>query len=215
MIIVITGIPRAGTSAVAGVLHKMGCCMGTRFGEPDQKINPRGFFEDLDFVDMHSHIPNIGAGVEHWFNLRSVGRYNLSEQYKLLISLRAQYPVWGVKDLRMMHFFDQFVGAVGDEELRVIEVWRTPKAVIKSFDTYLKGKVAPKRLLSVYSDWFDLLMATWEIIGNNNLPLLPVVYDTLLSRPEETVATIADFVGVQPTNAAIAHIDRRLNRSGR
>lgn len=44
----VLGVPRSGTSVTAGILHHLGVFMGERF-LPTTKMNPRGFWHDLDF----------------------------------------------------------------------------------------------------------------------------------------------------------------------
>ena len=50
--VIVIGCYRTGTSAVAGVLHHLGVSMGKSF-DPPAKSNPKGFFEDLDFKNLH------------------------------------------------------------------------------------------------------------------------------------------------------------------
>lgn len=51
---IVLGAPRSGTSLLAGWLHQSGVLMGDRFLEPDEG-NPGGYFEDLDFLELHRH----------------------------------------------------------------------------------------------------------------------------------------------------------------
>src|SRR5215470_15228559 len=50
--LVVTGMHRSGTSLAASILRTSGVDMGERLMAP-QASNPAGFFEDLDFVELH------------------------------------------------------------------------------------------------------------------------------------------------------------------
>ena len=54
-IIIITGMHRSGTSLVAGILRTAGLHIGDKLLGPDD-FNPRGFFEDKDFVNLQENI---------------------------------------------------------------------------------------------------------------------------------------------------------------
>ena len=51
--LVVIGMSRSGTSFLSGWLHRSGIPMGSRFLEADDIMNTRGFFEDMDFLDIH------------------------------------------------------------------------------------------------------------------------------------------------------------------
>lgn len=46
LVIAVIGLPRTGTSCIAGVLHKLGIAAGTFFSPPNLN-NPKGNFEDM------------------------------------------------------------------------------------------------------------------------------------------------------------------------
>ena len=52
--ILVVGTGRSGTSAVAGILHKLGVHMGDRFVETGAE-NPYGTFECRKFQQINSH----------------------------------------------------------------------------------------------------------------------------------------------------------------
>lgn len=51
--LVVIGMSRSGTSFLSGWLHRSGIPMGSRFLEADDIMNTRGFYEDMDFLDIH------------------------------------------------------------------------------------------------------------------------------------------------------------------
>ena len=63
-ILIITGMHRSGTSVVAAALASAGLHVGSRL-MPGGRGNPRGHFEDLDFVSLHERILRAnGIGTE-------------------------------------------------------------------------------------------------------------------------------------------------------
>lgn len=208
MIIVVTGIPRSGTSAVAGVLHKLGCHMGDHLN-PGAALNPSGFFEDMEFIELHAQTEFIGVGANHWFDIPKVVPLDFRNAYRAMILSRSNSrPVWGVKDLRILHTLDQFLDEASD--VKVVEVWRSPSAVIDSFDRYLGGRRTLRDLVDAYSNWLTLLLSTWPELSKRGVPCLPIYYEELIGNPRMIVARIADYVNLEVNDAAIAHINARV-----
>jgi len=53
--VVVLGMHRSGTSAVAGCLERLGICMGRRLA-PGDEWNPGGYFEDRDLVELNDRL---------------------------------------------------------------------------------------------------------------------------------------------------------------
>src|SRR5690606_8643191 len=54
--LVIAGMHRSGTSMASEVLHASGVNLGERLMPAKEGNNSRGFFENLDFVELHERI---------------------------------------------------------------------------------------------------------------------------------------------------------------
>jgi hypothetical protein len=80
----VLGVPRTGTSCVAGVLHYLGISMGSNL-RPAQPMNAAGFFTDLDFENLH-----------------------LADSFKDYCSLRSQCGDWGLKSPTVIDRFIDF-----------------------------------------------------------------------------------------------------------
>lgn len=94
--IIVLGCFRSGTSAVAGVLHHLGIFMGNQFDDPS-KNNIKGFWEDLEFKNLHKKIEN---------------NINVDLEYSQLINKRnLEHKLWGVKDpllCKHLNFFCKY-----------------------------------------------------------------------------------------------------------
>jgi GT2 family glycosyltransferase len=122
--VVIAGMHRSGTSLVASYLALLGVHMGDRLLPADSR-NPRGYFEDADFVELHGRILRDctaagEAGHQDWGWTQSgrldrapLARY--AGEARSLVARRAGTPgVWGWKDPRttlLLDFWDEILQA--------------------------------------------------------------------------------------------------------
>jgi hypothetical protein len=93
--IVIMGLPRSGTSRIAGVLHLLGVYMGSRFPATNDD-NPRGFFEDKDLTELIDFAQTEYITKEE---LAVVLKY-------MFISRKSLGNRWGFKTHRVVRYFD-------------------------------------------------------------------------------------------------------------
>jgi len=107
MIVIVMGMHRSGTSALAGMLHENGICMGEdqNFYPPPSAENPKGFFENYRFRSVNDHILSEN---NYWAE-----NFSPMTPDDLFVSLKSQdimrtliyeysqrYVVWGWKDPR-------------------------------------------------------------------------------------------------------------------
>ncbi|MEM8832482.1 MAG: glycosyltransferase [Cyanobacteria bacterium P01_G01_bin.19] len=130
-VIVLTGMHRSGTSLTASILQSAGVDLGDRLMGVDRG-NPKGHFEDLDFVEFHQNVlQSQGVSVAGWTELNSI---EVQQQYllpaKKLISARQDKPVWGWKDPRTTLFLDFWSQLI--PQAKYIFVYRSPWEVVDS-----------------------------------------------------------------------------------
>ena len=120
--VVIAGMHRSGTSLVASYLASLGVHMGDRLIPADSR-NPRGYFEDADFVELHGRILRDctaagEAGHQDWgwteserLDRAPLARY--AAEARDLAARRAGTPgIWGWKDPRttlLLDFWDEIL----------------------------------------------------------------------------------------------------------
>lgn len=93
--IIVLGLPRSGTSRIAGLLHIMGIYMGARF-PPTNKDNPRGFYEDKDLTELVDSL-----------NMEYVNRDEFTTILKYIFILRKSLGSrWGFKTHRITKELD-------------------------------------------------------------------------------------------------------------
>jgi hypothetical protein len=196
--ILVMGTGRSGTSALAGVVHNLGCNMGDEFA-PTDRNNPYGTFEDLELFQATRRI---------------VGNQANPEIYRPIVEARKRkYKLWGVKDPALAHTMHYLVPML--DEVRVIIVRRPPPDIINSYmRAYYAGRVRAEKWYKANSS--HLAARLMEFNG----PQLAVDFRDLLGEPESVVETVADFVyeGIdcphryEKTQAAIKHIVKKPKR---
>jgi len=176
--IVVLGLHCGGTSAVAGVLHHLGVFMGRNLLGPGYN-NPRGHFEDGEFVLLHNEM------IEDWTR-PTEKRFELLPEYGRLIEKRAaHHTLWGVKDPRMVWCFTQFMHYINqiDELVKVFEVLRKPSVAAQSL--FFRGGHTPFEALDItyrYHDQKMALRSAW--VGNESvLNWMCVSYEDLVEAP--------------------------------
>lgn len=224
-VILVLGVHRSGTSAVAGVLHHLGVYMGKPNsstesdlppidGWPTYASNPKGQFEDGNFCNINRSLlgPNWRDPVLP-ISERGVGLAELYANH-----LEPNRTVYGLKDPAICFswkIWHEVLVAAG-HKVAVLSVHRLNfDAAIKSLvrrDT-LPEQVA-NHIMSRY--WLGHLQALSTL--SKKAPILKIPFETLLAAPEDGISIIADwaFEELEPPSpeqfaAAVSHIDPSLN----
>ena len=194
--ITVLGLHRGGTSAIAGVLHHLGVHMGDDLLPPSPH-NPKGYFEDRKFVELHDQI--IGDWKDPQVDFEPY-----REAYTALIREREQqHELWGIKDPRMCFVFPHFAEIAHD--VHVISVGRDPDDCAKSL--FARGGHTLEEATRISNSYLGRM---WIILSRFHGPVLDVRYDYLIDCPEGVVLGIAAYVGLEPTQEAIDFVDPTL-----
>lgn len=212
--VAVLGAPRSGTSAVAGLLHHLGVDMGRNFLEPNVH-NPKGFYEDLDFLNVHA----VACGGVEDPRVEPVWRPDLAEEYVHLIRRRcAEGDAWGVKDPRLCMTLPQFAATVREAgvPLKVVATVRTPHHSVHSL-MKLHGGMAAQRaaeLLGRYTYARSLNTERWLAERPENIAsLFQLVYDDLVDDPRGQAERLCKFLGLpaeRVTDEAVAWVEPGL-----
>ncbi|MEL7406623.1 MAG: glycosyltransferase [Cyanobacteria bacterium J06558_2] len=130
-VLIMTGMHRSGTSLTASLLQSAGVNIGERLMEPTA-ANPRGYFEDWDFVELHcSILSSQGIDNSGWSKEKKI---EVQPQYlataQKLISARENQLIWGWKDPRTTLFLDFWLQLIPDAKF--VFVYRSPWEVLDS-----------------------------------------------------------------------------------
>lgn len=193
---------RTGSSALAGLVKRLGVFMGHKFVGKTE-FNQRGHYEDVAFLRLHKRI------VGNW-KRPCVDFEPFREPYTKLVRERERnFPLWGFKDPRFCYVFPYFQ-QIAQSKLVVISLFRNIGATEKSLMAR-KGKprinVSEPQAAKIARCYRD---AQWLARNTYSGPVLPVLYGRLVECPMDEAARIAKFIGVPVTESAIEFIDSRL-----
>lgn len=188
--ILVMGVPRSGTSAVAGVLHHLGVNMGEGHLQPGNEWNPRGYYEDLRWQKANKRI----TGQRYGTNQPPAIGDSLLEQYERLIVACEQSPLWGIKDPRLC-FTASFFWPLLDDP-RMVVVHRAPSASIESLMAHSQGNyegqyaMTKEEAAAIQDEWQQALTDT--LFGFSG-PKTLVHYEELIDYPRRIVKHLAEF----------------------
>src|SRR5262245_25640620 len=155
--IVVLGPGRCGTSTLTRGLMAIGVELGNRL-KPGMRKNPRGFFEDLDLLDINyrAHerlgLRRNGSSVG-WISERAWRTADLAPlKTEAIAVIRGRFgncPVWGFKVggvMRILPFWQSVLDELGQGITYVLAI-RHPISVARS-----RQRLDPRRGLQAKSD---------------------------------------------------------------
>ena len=215
--IVVLGVPRSGSSAVAGVLHHLGVNMGNGHLQRGNKWNPKGYMEDLRWQALNKRLTGDRYGHDQPMAVSG----EQAERYKALAELCDLSPLWGMKDPRLC-FTLQFV-LPWLEDPRVVAVKRNPMASAMSLMKHSQGNYKGRHMMTLQEAaelrdlWADAMEERLRGFGG---PTFQVFYEELCYRPTGVAKELAAFAfdgldWLQPdVAAAAAFVDPSLRHHG-
>src|SRR5262245_8847405 len=189
---------RSGTSAVTRVLNLLGASLGGRLMAPVAGDNEKGYWENLDVLDINEHLL---AGIERsWHDVRGMpARWQesiaASDGYNAIKRFVkeefATSPLWAVKDPRMCRLAPIWLRALEDCHVQpaILFVVRHPLEVAASL--YVRNGWSRAR---------SMLLWTHHVVeaerATRGYPRAVVSYDQILTDWCGTVARVSDALGV-------------------
>lgn len=202
--IVVLGMHRSGTSALVRGIAALGVELGSRLMPAEPEQNAKGFFEDVDFVDLNDRL--LHALGRSWHSLEPIapGEWQLpalqplAEEAAALLARRLDaHPLWGMKDprlARLLPFWRPLFEKAGIAVACVIAL-RNPLSVARSL-AVRNGFRAEKSYLL----WLGHMLAA--VRDSAGCPRVVVDYDDLLNRPLPAMERIAAAIGL-PMDAVV------------
>jgi GT2 family glycosyltransferase/glycosyltransferase involved in cell wall biosynthesis len=196
--VIILGMHRSGTSALAGTLGLMGVELGSTLMPGHADDNPRGFFEHLGVVDVHDRL--LASVGYTWDDPRSLppprltGEAAAPYRRELAGILRATFSVaalWAVKDPRLCRLLPAWLAVlpeVGAAPCFVL-IHRRVEEVAASL-ARRNGFPGEKSALL----WADHVLQA-ELLTRGH-PRVFVSFDRLLCDPAATLQEMARVLGL-------------------
>jgi hypothetical protein len=173
--IIVLGTYGSGSSAIAGILHRLGVMMGTKL-VPPAGANPKGHFEDMHFREM---------------------LYSYREDKSVIIKLHAflesrfqDFRLWGVKEPAIIEVIMQLAPMLQNYNYKVITTERTPMACARSY----KRKWPDSDVDKTYSHIVNILAERQRFIDSYSPELLQVDFNALTEQTENKVQEVISFV---------------------
>jgi len=205
----VIGTSRSGSSAVSGALHCMGINMGDILLSPLADINPKGFFEDSEFLahhrEMYGEIPFI------FNNVNQIKLDSLIPKYTNLIRKKCSQSKWGVKDPRMVFLLKDFSSRLINCKLKVISTSRPINQSAKSMAKAIKTDY--RNASEIIGRYEVARLDTLQWLQETGIETIIVEYKELMERPFETVKALAAFCDITDEGTieiASKTIDARL-----
>lgn len=203
-VVVVAGMHRAGTSAVARGLAALGVDLGDRLMSADVRMNARGFFEDVDVVAQDDAL--LAAHGADWKSVATLADVDWDAPAhdaaragarRILSARVARAPVFGFKDPRvprLLPFWQRVLADLGLPAAYVIAV-RHPRAVIDSLTA--RDALDPRR-----SGWLWTVHTICALAATRGCARVVVDYDRLLEAPERELARIAAALALPRAQSA-------------
>jgi len=167
--IVILGSDRSGTSALAGILHILGICMGKALLPPAED-NPKGFYENKDITEFND-LKLLPAIKSSWDDISPIHSRVINELLKRndLIAeainiIERHYSdeiIFGFKDPRVANLFPfwERVLKILDIGIKIIIPYRDPIEVALSLQKRNNFSIEKGLLLwakrSLYAEYYS------------------------------------------------------------
>lgn len=184
--IVVTGIPRSGTSMLVGLVEQLGI--------PVSAVHPSQPVETEYAVHEDERINRVLL----YHDLEGFGRLAREND--------ARWPVWGFKHLYGLEHLHCARMALRNPHYLVTT--RDLAAVMQR--EYPPRAAEPWQV--VFRDMIDRFGKVVAFIRLTDAPLCLISYERALRRPEEAVAAIADFCGWQSSEEQLSQAARSIQR---
>tara|TARA_Y100000817_G_scaffold151475_1_gene118435 strand:- start:29 stop:763 length:735 start_codon:yes stop_codon:yes gene_type:complete len=219
MIVIVLGMHRSGTSAIAGILHLNKIIMGSKdnFKPKPLPQNPKGFYENYDFRKINDKILNdVNYKVKSLnYNIPiPLPRKKIESKMEYLIKKQIeQYSYWGWKDPRTCLTLDHWLNIIlkykKKDDIKIIFTIRDPLAVANS----LKKRDG----LDIHSGlklWRVYNQRALNFVNSYKISTFYFFYEQLIINPNDVNLKMFKFLKIDSKQEIISKfIDSKLNRS--
>lgn len=212
--VIIIGPHKSGTSAVAGVVHRLGVSMGNNL-EPANESNPLGHFEDQDFINLNNDLLKRAGGAWHTppssLTIEQNADPILNDIREMLeVKARQGGHIWGWKDPRTCLTLGVYVKLMQSPYIIVVD--RDPKDTAASLykrDKADKSYNCTKEYALKLTEYY-MQEAEQTIARSNGLNVTTINYEKMLKNPKRAVRKILRLLPINPTaediEKAAAHV---------
>ena len=215
--IIVMGLPRSGTSALAGVAHYLGVYWGQHFIDHGE-MNPRGSFENDDLISRLAE----DTGTPTWLKALTVMSQNGYGPYHYILSLKIwqdlrdlakDHSLWGFKFNRglLPGLWDVMWPEVA--QLASIKLLVPLRSLEASVASICKWHPEVSEELAWQACWMEK-QRLQAIVAKADVPCKLIWYNNLVDHTEREVHELAEWLGVPFQQEAVNFITPTLRRCG-
>ncbi|MBF89938.1 MAG: hypothetical protein CMG75_09880 [Candidatus Marinimicrobia bacterium] len=219
MIVIVVGMHRSGTSAVAGILHLHGISMGSEktFRPKALPQNPKGFYENYDFRRLSDKILNRSGYKVKSFNVIIpekivADKYN-AKMRRLIERQELELNHWGWKDPRICLTLNCWLELLDSMGLlyktKIVYTYRRADSVSNSL--IRRNSLTYKQAINLWCKYNQIAL---KVINTWELETFCFSYESLLKNPIMVCEKLFQFLKEDLNISVIdSFIDPSLNRS--
>lgn len=206
--LIITGMHRSGTSLTSAILNKAGLHVGIRLN-PGAPGNPRGYFENLDFVRLNERIlSSFGYPKEGWiFDHIDKIPAHFYEDALETITLNGTQNMWGFKDPRttlMLDFWHE-IAPQGRFLFTARAPWQVADSLIRRGDSFFKNN--PCLAIEMWHAYNENILHFYR---RNKASCLVACLDNIVQHPSVFLDALNKKFGLQLRNPENSVYEERL-----
>ena len=196
-LVVIIGMHRSGTSAIAKSLECTGVNLGNKLMPPCLNDNDLGFFEDIDIVEFNENL--LKECGKNWYDTQKINYFDterlirngyLLQGIELIRNKVHASKYFGFKDPRtaaLLPFWEQ-IFATFEFKVSFVLAIRNPLSIVRSLQQ--RNEFEPEQ---GYYLWINHILQSLSFLKNKNF--IGVNYDKLLADPYTQIKRIASLIG--------------------
>jgi hypothetical protein len=207
--VLVLGMHRSGTSALARGLQMLGVYLGNDFISP-KPDNPTGYWEDRNIYEINERLLAVFALKWEEVALIDDARWDEPEVEALrteaVAYLKSQFvthPLWGFKDprtIRLLPFWRSALRSLEVDESYLLVI-RNPRSVADSLIRRHGMDAVTAHLL-----WLVYVVPNLSMIANH--PFIVADYDIVMADPRRELERIAKGLKIPVTDTSKAGIDQ-------
>jgi len=222
--VIVVGMPRSGTSMVAGIFARHGYFAAE---DPDAELregdsnNPFGYWEAESLTTANADIFAAAGYPEHnsWLGAAapadlaaSIRRLEPMDGHRDLVATYDARSPWMWKDPRLCYTLGYWWPLIPRDSTRVLLTERDPEAIWQSFVRLHWREPSPEAEADVLARIEAHLSAARSSLQVLNIPHLVVRYEDFSREPEGMARRISDFVSLDLAPEGIG-FSRELDHS--
>ena len=207
--VLVLGMHRSGTSALARGLQMLGVYLGNDFISP-KPDNPTGYWEDRNIYEINERLLAIFGLKWEEVALIDDARWDAPEveglRTEAVAYLKSQFvshPLWGFKDprtIRLLPFWRSVLRSLEVDECYLLVI-RNPRSVADSLIRRHGMDAVTAHLL-----WLVYVVPNLSMIANR--PFMVADYDLVMADPRQELERIANGLKIPLTDTSKAGIDQ-------